>query len=282
MSVADASDSNSDREDETLVIVGELAPGEIYQAPPRTLPTTSAEDIDQLLERFNRESEEREERFRQQQTTADGERHALLERLQRMEQGYQTQHSQQYDQNAFDSLAIDPSYMQSHTPVRTTSGRSSRASRAGPPVPSPILPPNNPDRRTPNRAAQAEPRVNFGDVYERSQQMPRALQRRPISNVTQVTTPSLFVVPKPIAHLTVPSMMQLGRLYERHMVRPGNSGLIIYLYSTEYFTMGVLDYIENVLNTYYGSSVAAMVPGDSGERAPNREDLETMEPAELF
>ena len=145
MSVADASDSNSEREDETLVIVGESPPVETYRAPPRTLPTTSAEDLDQLLERFNRESEEREERFLQQQTAAEGERHALLERLQRMEQGLQSQHSQQYDRNTtFDSSAIDPSYIQTHTPVRTASGRSSRASRAGPPVPSPILPSNNP------------------------------------------------------------------------------------------------------------------------------------------
>ena len=59
-------------------------------------------------------------------------------------------------------------------------------------------------------------------------------------------------------------------------------GLIIYLYATEYFTIGVLDYIENVLNTYYGSSVASLVAGDAGVKAPNREELETMEPAELF
>lgn len=282
MSAADASDSNSDREDETLVIVGEQAPGKIYQAPPRTLPTTSAEDIDQLLERFNRESEEREERFLQQQTTAEGERRELLERLQRMEQGLQSQHSQQYDRNTFDSSAIDPSYIQTHTPVRTASGRSSRASRAGPPVPSPILPSNNPDRRTPNRTPRAEPHVNFGDVYGKPQQGPRVVQTRPISNVTQVTTPSLFVIPKPIAHLTVPSIMQLSQLYKRHMIRPGNTGLVIYLYSTEYFSMSVLDYIENVLNTYYGSSVAALMDGDSGRSPPHREDLEAMEPEELF
>ncbi len=282
MSVADASDSNSDREDETLVIVGELAPGEIYQAPPSTLPTTSAEDLHQLLERFNRESEEREERFLQQQATAEDDRRTMLERLQRMEQRLQSQHLQQYDRNEVDSSAIDPSYIQAHTPVRTASGRSSRASRAGPPVPSPILPPNNSDRRTPNRTPRAEPHVNFGDVYGRSQQVPRVSQIRPMSNVTQVTTPSLFVIPKPISHLTVPSMMQLSRLYDRHMVRPGNAGLVIYLYSTEYFTMGVLDYIENVLNTYYGSSVATMMRGDQNVRPPNREDLETYEPAELF
>ena len=77
-------------------------------------------------------------------------------------------------------------------------------------------------------------------------------------------------------------MMALCRAYERHMVRPGNVGLVIYLYATEYFTIGVLDYIENVLNTYYSFMVADMIEGDSGMQAPNREELEQMEPSELF
>ena len=66
------------------------------------------------------------------------------------------------------------------------------------------------------------------------------------------------------------------------MTRPGNAGLVIYLYAVEYFTIGVLDYIENNLNTYYGGPIANLTDGDAGVQAPNRDDLEQMEPPELF
>jgi len=275
MSVADASDSDIDRGDDTVIIVGESPPVEPERDTPRTPPITRTEDFDQLADRLNRESEEREQRFMQDMATAEGERRVLLERLQRMERNFHIP-SQTYDHNAFDTSVIDPSILQQSTPIRTA--RSSRASRAGSiPVPSPIL-------TSPNREMKS-PHVNFHDVYGR-QQAPRTEPARevlrPIANVTQVTTPSQFVTAKPISHLTVPGMMQLRRLYNRHMVRPGNAGLIIFLYSTEYFNMSVLDYIENVLNTYYGSQVASMIQGDSDKQPPHRETLESMEPDDLF
>jgi len=273
MSATDAVDSNSDHEVEITTDFQ----SETSVQPPLANPMR--EEVSEMLIRLNREAQEREEYFRQQQLTASDDKRALLDRLQRLERGLQQDTSQQYDHNAFDQSAIDPSHIQHSTPIRTVSGRSSRQSRAGPPPPSPILPPSNPDRRTPTRPILPDTRVNFNDPEPPT---PRVQSRRALTNVTQVTTPSLFVTPKPIAHLTVPSIMSLSRAYERHMIRPGNVGLIIYLYAIEYFTIGVLDYIENILNTYYGGPIANLIEGDSGLQAPNREELEQMEPAELF
>ena len=146
MSATDASDSDSDHEvevtrdfqSETIVLV------------PVTNPMTQEglrEDFTELLARLSRESLEREEEFRQQQLTASNDKRALLDRLQQLERGLRSNTSQHYDQNAFDQSAIDPSNIQHSTPLRTASGRSSRQSRAGPPLPSPILPSSNPGSR---------------------------------------------------------------------------------------------------------------------------------------
>ena len=279
MSAPDASDSDSDHEVE---VTTDFQTETVVQ-PPGTNPMTQEglrEDFTELFARLSRESLEREERFRQQQLVASEEQRALLGRLQQLERGLRLNTSHNYDQNAFDPSAIDPSNIQHSTPLRTASGRSSRQSRAGPPLPSPILPSSNPgSRRSQTRPVIPDPRVSFIDP---GPQTPRSQARRPLTNVTHVTTPSLFVIPKPIVHLSVPSIMALNRAYERHMARPGNACLVIYLYAVEYFSVGVLDYIENNLNTYYGGPIANLTDGDAGMQAPSRDELEQMEPAELF
>ena len=141
MSATDASDSNSDHEVEiTTDFQSETA-----VQPPLTNPMTEEglrEEVSEMLIRLSRESREREEYFRQQQLTASNDKRALLDRLQRLERGLRPDTSHQYDHNAYDQSAIDPSHIQHSTPSRTVSGRSSRQSRAGPPIPSPILPPD--------------------------------------------------------------------------------------------------------------------------------------------
>ena len=63
---------------------------------------------------------------------------------------------------------------------------------------------------------------------------------------------------------------------------PGNHNLLVYLYSSEYFTYPVLDKIETNLNSYYGSTIAEAIENEWARKPPLRDELEQMLPENLF